>query len=255
MCLKMSSANWHLFFLGLSVLNNWVIGPLQWSWRRQWSRLLSRSVLLTAVCRFHTFVDKPLGVSSQTWWIHTLGESSNHFWSHTTVFLPFPGPWLVKQFMHICRQTINWINLKFVGLDWAQIWWDNSLLASPSLIDSWSSFAEFQLFPGLLVVKQSSTFADKPLMILNSNLVGELIRVPHVWWISKCNFSYTPTPPLQRSWKGGILVSPCLSVRPSVRPFVRLWTESCPLCIFKNTRRIHFIFAHLIKQLQKVYRV
>ena len=51
-------------------------------------------------------------------------------------------------------------------------------------------------------------------------------------------------PPLQRSWKGGILVSPC--------PSVRLWTELCPLCIFNNTHRIHFIFAHLIKQLQKV---
>ena len=34
----------------------------------------------------------------------------------------------------------------------------------------------------------------------------------------------------------------------SVRLSVRLWTESCPLCIFNNTRRIHFIFAHLIKQ-------
>ena len=54
-------------------------------------------------------------------------------------------------------------------------------------------------------------------------------------------------PPLQLSWKGGILVSPC--------PSVRLWTESCPLCIFNNTHRIHFIFAHLIKQLKKVCRV
>ena len=54
-------------------------------------------------------------------------------------------------------------------------------------------------------------------------------------------------PPLQRSWKRGILVSPC--------PSVRLWTESCPLCIFNNTHRIHFIFAHLIKQLQRVCRV
>ena len=44
--------------------------------------------------------------------------------------------------------------------------------------------------------------------------------------------------------KGGIMVSPC--------PSVRLWTESCPLCILDNTHRIHFIFAHLIKQLQKV---
>ena len=35
-------------------------------------------------------------------------------------------------------------------------------------------------------------------------------------------------------------------------PSVRLWTESCPLCIFYNTPRIHFIFTHLIKQLQMV---
>ena len=33
---------------------------------------------------------------------------------------------------------------------------------------------------------------------------------------------------------------------------VRLWTESCLLSIFNNTNRIHYIFAHLIKQLQKV---
>ena len=51
-------------------------------------------------------------------------------------------------------------------------------------------------------------------------------------------------PPLQRSWKGGILVSPC--------PSVHLWTESCLLCIFNNICRIHFMFAHLINQLQKV---
>ena len=60
-------------------------------------------------------------------------------------------------------------------------------------------------------------------------------------------FSSLLYPLLQRSWKGGILVSPC--------PSVRLWTEWCPLCIFNNTRRIHFIFAHLIKQLQKVCRM
>ena len=46
---------------------------------------------------------------------------------------------------------------------------------------------------------------------------------------------------------GVILVSPC--------PSVRLWTESCPLCIFNNTCWIHFIFTHLIKQLQKVCHV
>ena len=44
-------------------------------------------------------------------------------------------------------------------------------------------------------------------------------------------------------------------VRLSVCLSVRLWTESYPLCIFNNTHRIHFIFAHLIKQLQNVCRV
>ena len=68
-------------------------------------------------------------------------------------------------------------------------------------------------------------------------------------------FIPTPTPTLQRSWKWGILISPCPSVRPSFCPPVSLWTESCPLCIFNNTNRIHFIFVHLIKQLQKACRV
>ena len=44
----------------------------------------------------------------------------------------------------------------------------------------------------------------------------------------------------------------CLSIRPSVHLSIHMWTKSCLLCISYNTSRIHFIFAHLIKQLQKV---
>ena len=62
--------------------------------------------------------------------------------------------------------------------------------------------------------------------------------------IEGCYHDCLIIPLLQRSGKGCILVSPC--------PSVRLLTESCPLCIFNNTHWIHFIFAHLIKQLQKV---
>ena len=78
---------------------------------------------------------------------------------------------------------------------------------------------------------------------------GRPIKFPTIYW------NWPPVtctvgllcPSIQRSWKWGILVSPC--------PSVRLWTKSCPLCIFNNTRRIHYIFAHLIKRLQKVCRV
>ena len=49
-------------------------------------------------------------------------------------------------------------------------------------------------------------------------------------------------PPATTNWKGVYWFH-----------LVRLWTESCPLCIFNNTRRIHFIFTHRIKQLQKEF--
>ena len=41
----------------------------------------------------------------------------------------------------------------------------------------------------------------------------------------------------------------------SVRLSVHLWTESCPLFIFNNTRWIHLIIINLIKQLQNVCRL
>ena len=38
--------------------------------------------------------------------------------------------------------------------------------------------------------------------------------------------------------EGGILVSPC--------PSFRLWTESCPLCIFHNTSRMSISYLHIL---------
>ena len=50
-------------------------------------------------------------------------------------------------------------------------------------------------------------------------------------------------PLVSTKWKGGRVFWFHL-VRLSVRPSVRLWTESCPLCIFNNTGWNHFIFVH-----------
>ena len=65
--------------------------------------------------------------------------------------------------------------------------------------------------------------------------------------LSDQQFYYTPTSTKLKGGYTGFTLSIC--------PSVPLWTESYPLCIFNNTHRIHFIFAHLIKQLQKVCRV
>ena len=59
--------------------------------------------------------------------------------------------------------------------------------------------------------------------------------------------AYVIIPPASTKLKGGY-TGITLSVCPSVDRIVSL-------CIFNNTHWIHFIFAHLIKQLQKVCRV
>ena len=66
---------------------------------------------------------------------------------------------------------------------------------------------------------------------------------------TNCNFTaFIHYIPASTKLKGGILVSLC----PSLCPYVRMWTESCPHSIFNNTRQIYFIFTHLIKQHLKV---
>ena len=54
------------------------------------------------------------------------------------------------------------------------------------------------------------------------------------WWSVICITLILLYPPLQRSWKGGILVSPCpsvrLSIRPSIRPFSR---NTTPVASFR----------------------
>ena len=59
---------------------------------------------------------------------------------------------------------------------------------------------------------------------------------------------------LQWSWKGFHLVRPSVhpSIHPSVCLSICLGMELCSLCIFHNTCQIHFIFTHLINQLEKV---
>ena len=58
---------------------------------------------------------------------------------------------------------------------------------------------------------------------------------------------------------GGMLVSlrpsVCPSIRPSIHPSVRLSRIPCPLCGAYISGWIHFVFTHLIKQLQKMCRV
>ena len=49
------------------------------------------------------------------WWANTLQASASiiNFWMLFTEFPPFSSIWLVDQFLHICRQTADQIELKF----------------------------------------------------------------------------------------------------------------------------------------------
>ena len=54
---------------------------------------------------------------AQIWWANSLWTSLGliNFWSCSAKFPPFPGLWLVEQFLCICKRTADWIELKFGG--------------------------------------------------------------------------------------------------------------------------------------------
>ena len=73
---------------------------------------------LSHIRGFYTFLDKlSRGLISNLVDVHSLWYSSGliNFWSCSTEFPPFPGPWSVEQFPLICRQNTNEIELKFDG--------------------------------------------------------------------------------------------------------------------------------------------
>ena len=84
---------------------------------------------------------------------------------------------------------------------------------------------------------------------------NDIIDHIHVWGIDRTRDTMTAyyTPRFNEFERGNTGFTS--SVRMSVRPSVRLWTKPCSFCIFHNTSRIHFIFAHLIKQLQQMCSV
>ena len=79
----------------------------------------------------------------------------------------------------------------------------------------------------------------------NKNLAENLVNyVVSSFWGAYTGFTLSVrlfTPP-----------SVCLSALPSVCLSVCLLMKSCLFCIFHSTSQIHFIFTHLISQLQKV---
>ena len=84
-----------------------------------------------------------------------------------------------------------------------------------------------------------------------SNSVYTTVMGCKIWYTREDHYT-----PLTTKLLGGILVSLHPSVCPSVCPSVpRPSRIPCPLCSFYSCGWIHYIFMHLIKQLQKVCRV
>ena len=157
------------------------------------------SVLVVFICHWfvcHTceFSAKFLMSNSsdwpQIWWMHIpflmrLARPDlllarllvKQFWSVSAEFHSFPGFWLAKQFVGIFRQTADWMELRF------SVWthflnlhaW---LTFAQALLNSRHSLA-FELLISFC------PFADKPLIRLSSNVVGELIVVLPSWGLDR----------------------------------------------------------------------
>ena len=144
------------------------------------------------------------------------------FWVHFC--LDYPLAWVSivsRQLDHFSKETIIWWNEIFLDM----------LLCSCKVIF-------------FLVYKCHAWFYHN-LGTMFSEVIGKYVmqvEKNEKWHIVEVYYPFVSIkliiPPASTKLKGGILVSPC----PSVCPSVCLWTESCPLCIFNNTHRIHFIW-------------
>ena len=168
--------------------------------------------------------------------------------------------WLLMPWLHkdISSNDIDYVEYVGPGLTW-------EMILSTCVISMGSSDIKWKY----MFIFPMKNLARKELMAVSHCL--NQYRLYHRW--SPVAFTCKPVsckcsrgqwlisiwkliiiPPASTKLKGGY-TGFTSSVRPSVCPSVHLWTKPCPLCIVHNTSRIHFIFAHLIKQLQKVCRV
>ena len=98
----------------------------------------------------------------------------------------------------------------------------------------------------IALIKMNWTTPEWPtltLQLIEQRWLENQMRVKLLKILAHCYMSIFIIFNEVEGWYTGFSSSFCLSVH--------LWTETCPLCIFYNTRRIRFMFIHLIKQPQK----
>ena len=79
----------------------------------------------------------------------------------------------------------------------------------------------------------------------------EVAKKSYIWWIWRFIYGHE-LPKMKKTRKKKRVCGATCFIAAEIKfsEHVCLWTESCLLCIFNNTRQIHFIFTHLIQQLQ-----
>ena len=113
---------------------------------------------------FCAFEKKRWSDLSQIWWAN---PDLINFWIRCSEFSPFPGIWFVEHFLRISKQTTDRVAIKFGG---------PNPFGSPS---AWLTFDHAPLnslrFLASVFFNSFRAIADKPLIRLSSNLVGQLV--------------------------------------------------------------------------------
>ena len=143
---------------------------------------------------------------------------------------------------HAVKVELNWLWMKMTLT--AQIWFEEHFPKGKLLKADRTSLLYYSIHFIDDGIQESVTLICKTALIFYK-IMSAMLQTVATCWSPEWLILTSLYPPLQLSWKGGILVSPC--------PSVHLWTESCPLCIFNNTHRIHFIFAHLILKFWRIF--
>ena len=148
----------------------------------------------------------------------------------------FSSFWYHFDFVKLVKFEVSGHILEKPSEEWPGIWHADVSWLPSELIRFWSQSVDFSHFATTLTDWKRWNLMFSGIFLITHDRSGlKIISCYYTLASAKLKRVYT-----------GFTLSIC----PSVYLSVRLWTESCLLCIFHNTSRVHFVWLSNVRMIK-----